>query len=215
MVEFEVLRAVRRVHSQLSALDSRRADFGLFRVLLDKVPTLKGRGALGSWLMFKDHLFQAQEQCIPTKRKTGKNSRGPVMMNKELLDKLKHRNKAFRGWQQGQLAWEEYREILQAARDQVRKAKALIELNLARDVKSKKRSFDRYISDKRKTTEYGPPQEGNTPAGRTEVLNDFLPHSSPARSPDTPLESWKAKAGIGRMKNCPAQEIKFETITGR
>ena len=48
-------------------------------------------------------------------------------MNKELLDKLKHNKEAYRGWKQGQVAWEEYRAIVQAARDQVRKAKALIE----------------------------------------------------------------------------------------
>ncbi|KAK4832976.1 hypothetical protein QYF61_026802 [Mycteria americana] len=58
-------------------------------------------------------------------------------MNKELLDKLKHKKEAYRGWKQGQ----------------VRKAKALIELNLARDVKGNKKSFYRYIGDKRKTRE--------------------------------------------------------------
>jgi len=52
-------------------------------------------------------------------------------MNKELLDKLKHGKESYRGWKQEQVAWEEYREIVRAARDQVRKAKALTELNLA------------------------------------------------------------------------------------
>ena len=64
-------------------------------------------------------------------------------MNKELLDKLKHKKQAYRGWKQGQVAWEEYREIVRVARDQVRKAKAVIELNLARDVKGNKKSFYR------------------------------------------------------------------------
>jgi len=62
-------------------------------------------------------------------------------MNKELLDKVKHQKEVYRGWKQGQVAWEEHREIVQAPRDQVRKAKALTELNLARDVKGKKISF--------------------------------------------------------------------------
>jgi len=56
-------------------------------------------------------------------------------MNKELLDKIKHKKEAYRGWQQGQVAWEEHREVVRAARDQVRKAKPLMELNLARDIK--------------------------------------------------------------------------------
>ncbi|GAB0176539.1 mitochondrial enolase superfamily member 1 [Grus japonensis] len=97
--------------------------------------------------------YVAQERCIPTKRKSGKNARRPAWLSKELQDKLKHKKEANRGWKQGQVAWEEYRELVRAARDQVRKAKALTELNLARDVKSNKKSFCRYISDKRKTRE--------------------------------------------------------------
>ncbi|KAK4828554.1 hypothetical protein QYF61_027523 [Mycteria americana] len=101
----------------------------------------EGRRTQESWLIFKDHLLQAQEQCITTKKKSGKNARRPAWMNKEFLDKLKHKKEAYRGWKQGQVAWEEYREIVQAARDQDRKVKALIELNLAGEVKGNKKSF--------------------------------------------------------------------------
>ncbi|GAB0175757.1 mitochondrial enolase superfamily member 1 [Grus japonensis] len=101
-------------------------------------------------------------------------------MNKELLGKLKHKKEAYRGWKQGQVAWEEYREPVRAARDQVRKAKALIELNLARDVKGNKKSFYRYVSDKRKTKEnVGPLQKEmgdlvTWDMEKAEVLNDFF-----------------------------------------
>ncbi|GAB0195045.1 hypothetical protein GRJ2_001969800 [Grus japonensis] len=108
MVEFKILRAARRAHSKLTTLDFRRADFGLFRDLLGRVPwdkALEGRGAQDRWLIFKDHLLQAQERCIPTKRKSGKNTKRPPWMNQELLGK----KEAFRGWKQGQVAWEEYR----------------------------------------------------------------------------------------------------------
>ncbi|GAB0210211.1 mitochondrial enolase superfamily member 1 [Grus japonensis] len=101
-------------------------------------------------------------------------------MNKEILGKVKQKKEAFRGWKQGQVAWEEYRETLQAARDQVRKAKALIELNLARDVKDNKKSFYRYVSDKRRTRENVGPlwnETGNLVTQdmeKAEVLNDFF-----------------------------------------
>jgi len=74
-------------------------------------------------------------------------------MNKELLDKLKHKKEAYRGWKQGQVAWKEYRETVQAARDQIRKAKALIELNLSRDIGGSKETLCRYGGDERKVTE--------------------------------------------------------------
>ncbi|GAB0186934.1 hypothetical protein GRJ2_001158700 [Grus japonensis] len=100
MVEFRILRAVRRALSKLPTLDFRRADFGLFRDLLGRVPwdkALEGRGAQESCLVFKGHLLQAQERCIPTEKKSGKNTRRPAWMNKELPDKLKQKDEAYRG----------------------------------------------------------------------------------------------------------------------
>ncbi|PKU32701.1 hypothetical protein llap_16995 [Limosa lapponica baueri] len=186
MVEFKILpllRAVRRAQSKLATLDFRRADFGLFRDLLGRVPwdkALEGRGAQESWLIFKDHLLQAQERCIPAKRKSGKNARRPAWMNRELLDNLKQKKEAYRGWKQGQVGWEEYREIVRAASDQVRKAKAQIDLNLARDINSIKKSFYRYVSDKKKTREnVGPLQKEagdlvTRDMEKAEVLNAFF-----------------------------------------
>jgi len=128
-------------------------------------------------------------------------------MNKELLAKLKQKKEAYRGWKQGQVAWEEYREIVQVAREQVRKA--LTELNLARDVKGNKKAFYRYAGDRRQTREnVGPLQKEagdlvTWDVEKAEVLNDFLPQSSTASTLATPPKLQKAKAGTGRMKNHP------------
>jgi len=46
-------------------------------------------------------------------------------MNKEVLTKLKQKKEAYRGWKQERVTWDEYREIVQVARERVRKAKAL------------------------------------------------------------------------------------------
>ncbi|KFV11016.1 hypothetical protein N340_00534, partial [Tauraco erythrolophus] len=176
-------RDARRVHSKLTTLNFRRADFGLFRDLLAKVrwdEALEGRGALESWLMFKDHLLQAQERCIPTKRKSGRNTRRPAWMNKELLDQLGHKKKDYRGWKQGQVAWKENRAIVRVTRDQVRKAKALIELNLARDIKGNKKNFYRCVSEKKRFRENVGPLQKETgdlatrDMEKADVLNDFF-----------------------------------------
>ncbi|KFV01565.1 hypothetical protein N340_02895, partial [Tauraco erythrolophus] len=183
-------------------LDFRRADFGLFRDLLGRVQcneALEGKGAQGSWLIFKDHLLQAQERCTPTKRKSGRNTRRPAWMNEELLDQLGHKKKAYRGWKQGQVAWEEYKEIVQATRDQVRKAKALIELNLARDIKGKKKNFYRYVSDKKTTRENVGPLRKETgdlatwDMEKTEVLNDFFALAFTGKSPSCTAQVTEGK----------------------
>lgn len=83
MVEFEILTAARRMHSKLSALDFRRADFGFFRNLLSKIlwnKTLSSRGAKQSRLIFKDDL-QAQDPFIPTKKRLSKSASRPAWIN--------------------------------------------------------------------------------------------------------------------------------------
>ncbi|TRZ11837.1 hypothetical protein HGM15179_015274 [Zosterops borbonicus] len=77
------------------------------------------------------------------KRKSDKNARRPAGMIKELLDKHKHIRAASREWNKGQVAGEESKEIVQAATDQIKKAKAPGELSLASDVKGNKKNFYR------------------------------------------------------------------------
>ncbi|GAB0176509.1 mitochondrial enolase superfamily member 1 [Grus japonensis] len=99
-------------------------------------------------------------------------------MNKELLGKFKQKKEANRGWKQGQVAWEKNRESVRAARDQVRKAKALTEFNPARNVKDNKKSFYRYVSEKRRTRENVGPLQNETgelvtqDMEKAEVLNE-------------------------------------------
>lgn len=86
--------------------------------------------------MYFFHLHQAQECCIPTKRNSGKDTRRLALINKEILAKLKDKKEAYKEWEQVQVAWKEFREIVWVARDLVRKAKALLKLNLVRDIKA-------------------------------------------------------------------------------
>jgi len=43
---------------------------------------------------------------------SGRNTRTSIWMNKEILAKLKQKKVVYRGWKQGQVALEEYREIV-------------------------------------------------------------------------------------------------------
>lgn len=59
----------------------------------------------------------------------------------------------YRKWKQGCVAWKEYRGVVQMCRERIRKAKVQMELNLARDVKSNKKGFYRYIDRRRQAKE--------------------------------------------------------------
>ena len=68
MIEFSILGEVRRGVSKTTTRDFRRADFGLFRALVGRVPweaILKGKGVQEGWAFFKKEFFKTQEQPVP------------------------------------------------------------------------------------------------------------------------------------------------------
>ena len=70
---------------------------------------------------------------IISSKSRSKHARRAPWISKELLDSLKLKKNVYREWKQEEDTWEDYREVVWAARDQVRKAKTQIVLNLARD----------------------------------------------------------------------------------
>jgi len=68
MTELLILGEVRRGVSRTATLHFWRADFGLFRSLVDRVPwevVLKGKGVQAGWTFFKKEVLKAQEQATP------------------------------------------------------------------------------------------------------------------------------------------------------
>ncbi|CAM4662903.1 unnamed protein product [Caretta caretta] len=85
-------------------------------------------------------------------RKNSKYGRRPAWLNSEILADLKHK-KAYKKWKIGQMTREECKNIAQACRSEIRKAKSHLELQLPRDVKSNKKGFFRYVNNKKKVKE--------------------------------------------------------------
>jgi len=62
MIEFLILGKVKRRLSKTSTMDFRRADFGLFRMMAQRVPwerVLKGKGVQEGWTFFKEEVLKA------------------------------------------------------------------------------------------------------------------------------------------------------------
>ena len=184
MMEFRIMGTTHKTtRSKIRALDFRRANFDLFKKLLGEIPwagALEGKGAQESWLAFKDHFLQAQDRCFPKRKKSAKGYRGPAWLSRELLKKLKWKKEVYNTWKKGLTPWEDYRNAARACRDETRKAKAALELNLARDVKLNRRGFYKYIGSKRKTREVVGPLLNETgamvteDAEKAELLNAFF-----------------------------------------
>jgi len=146
------------VKSQLRTLNFRKAKFQLFKKVVNRTPwekVLRDRGAEQSWQIVKDAFHRAQELSIPMCKKSGEEGKRPAWLSQDLLIKLRGRKEMHRQWMQGQVSWEEYRDAAQLCRDDARKAKAPLELNLARDTKNNKGIY-RYVRQKRKVKESVP-----------------------------------------------------------
>ncbi|CAM5150605.1 unnamed protein product [Natator depressus] len=114
---------------------------------------MKGKGVQESWLYFKQSLLRLQGQTIPMSRKNSKYGRRPAWLNGEILADLKHKKEAYKKWKVGHMTREEYKNIAGACRNEIRRAKSHLELQLARGVKSNKKGFFRYVGNKKKAKE--------------------------------------------------------------
>lgn len=134
--EFKVLGAMRRAHSKViyPGLQETRLLDQLDRVLWHKA--LEGKRG-------PRRLVNIQGLPSPSlQTKSGKNTTRSAWMNNDLLAKPNNKKEGYQEWKQGRVAWEEYRYIIWAPRDQIRKDKALRELSLT-DIHSNKKSFYR------------------------------------------------------------------------
>nr|XP_048724541.1 RNA-binding motif, single-stranded-interacting protein 1 isoform X1 [Caretta caretta]XP_048724542.1 RNA-binding motif, single-stranded-interacting protein 1 isoform X1 [Caretta caretta]XP_048724543.1 RNA-binding motif, single-stranded-interacting protein 1 isoform X1 [Caretta caretta]XP_048724544.1 RNA-binding motif, single-stranded-interacting protein 1 isoform X1 [Caretta caretta] len=156
LVEFRILTQGRKVSSRIRTLDFRKADFDSLRERMARIPwrtNLKGKGVQESWLYFKESLLRLQGQTIPMSRKNSKYGRRPAWLNGEILADLKHKKEAYKKWKVGHMTREEYKNIARACRNDIRRAKSHLELQLARDVKRNKKGFFRYVGNKKKAKE--------------------------------------------------------------
>lgn len=125
IMQFKILRAVRKDSSSVQTLDIRKTDFGLSRELSGRIPweaSLKGKGAQETGKSLRT------SSSTPTLKKTSRHIRRLAWLTWELVMELQCKKAAYGGG----------RNIAQECRDGVGKAKAQLELILARDIKGNK-----------------------------------------------------------------------------
>ncbi|KAK4810604.1 LOW QUALITY PROTEIN: hypothetical protein QYF61_007341 [Mycteria americana] len=183
MTEFLILGEVRRGVSRTATLDFRRADFGLFRRLVERVPweaALMGKGVQEGWTFFKKEVLKAQDRAVPICRKTSRWERRPARLNRELWLELRKKRRVYDLWKEGQATQEEYKDVVRLCNEKIRRAKAQQELNLATSIKDNKKCFYKYINNKRRAKENLQPlldAAGNIVTKdeeKAEVLNAFF-----------------------------------------
>jgi len=72
-------------------MDFQRADFGLCRMLVERVPwerLLEGKGVQAGWTFFKEEVLKAQEKAVPSCHKTNWRGRQQAWLKREFLPGL-------------------------------------------------------------------------------------------------------------------------------
>lgn len=98
IIEFSILRDARRAINKASTLDFRRADFSLFKRLVQRVPwetALENKGVQEGWTYFKKEVLNAQEQAVPVCRKASWQGRRPAWLNREILREIRMKKRAY------------------------------------------------------------------------------------------------------------------------
>lgn len=94
-----------------------------------------------------------QKKIFIAQYRKWREDRNSAWLCNDQLVKLKDEKDAYRQWKQEHMAWEKYRDAVQTCRDENRKTKAQMGLNLARNVKNNVKGFYRYSVQRRQTKE--------------------------------------------------------------
>ncbi|PKU44762.1 glycerol kinase [Limosa lapponica baueri] len=150
-----------------------------------------------------------KDWCIPKSKKSGKGSRRPAWLSRELLKKLKWKKEVYSAWKKGLTTQEDYKNAVRVCRDEMRKAKASLELNLAKDVKVNRKGFFEYIGGKRKTRENVGPLLNETgamvteDAEKVELLNAFFASVFSAQASPQESQTFKVTEKVWMKEDFP------------
>ena len=101
MMELSVQGEVQRGASKTTTMDFWRADLGLFRMLVERIPwetVLKVKGIQEALTFFKKEVLKVQVQTVPTCRKTNQRGRRPAWLNTEFLLGLREKRRVYHLW---------------------------------------------------------------------------------------------------------------------
>jgi len=136
-----------------TTMDFQRTDFGLFGMLVERVlweRVLKGKGVQEGWTFFKEEVLKAQERAVPMYRKTNRRGRRSTWLNRELLLRLRKKRRVYHLWKKRQATQQEYRGLIRPCREEIKVAKAQLELRLATVVRDNKKCFYKYINNRKR-----------------------------------------------------------------
>jgi len=134
--------------------------------------------------------------------KINQRGRRPAWLNRELLLGLRKKRRVYHLWKKGQVTEEEYRGLDRSCREEIRKAKAQLELRLATVVRDNKKCFYKYSNNKKRAKESLHPlldvrgNIANKDEEKAEALNAFF------------ASVFSSQTGYSQGKQAPVREYR-------
>jgi len=102
---------------------------------------LKDKRVQAGWTFLNEEALKAQEQAGPMCCKTNPWGRQPAWLNRGLLLGLRTKRRVYHLWKKGQATQKEHGGLVRSCTEELRKAKAQLELRLATVVRDNKKMF--------------------------------------------------------------------------
>ena len=162
--------------------DWNRADMEALRAELCNVnwdEYLRDLDAENSWIRFKERLQQAEDRCVPRKRRRVGNN--PIWMKKNIIRVVRKKRRLWKRYKVTK-DYEEYlayKRVEKEVRNIVKNAKKRFEKKLAKEAKKNPKRFYAYMkSNTSNRQSVGPLKEGNTivtdDTKMSNILNSFF-----------------------------------------
>ncbi|GAB0204739.1 hypothetical protein GRJ2_002939500 [Grus japonensis] len=118
VIEFLILGEVRSGVSRTATLDFRRAEFGPFRSLINRVPwevVLRGKAVQEGWKLFKKEILKAQD--VPKDEPVGKKT---GLAEQRALAGTQEKNGRVQGpWKKEQATQEDYKDVVRLCTEKI------------------------------------------------------------------------------------------------
>ena len=148
MMMVTVMGEVRANVTHEEVPDWRNADMDRFREELssvDWVNSLADLNAVQSWEKFKEFVKQAEERCVPMKRRRVGSK--PLWMNRNVLRTIRKKRRLWKTYQNTKdyKQYEAYKMVEKEVRNTVKRAKRKFEKKLAKQAKKNPKAFYSYL----------------------------------------------------------------------
>ena len=192
--------------------DWKHADFDKLKSILSSVDWQNELNVLNtddSWSRFKNTLEEAQQECVPVKRRRIRNK--PIWMSPNIIRVVRKKRRLWKVYKKSSdyQSYLVYKKVEKIVKDTVRKAKKNFEKKLAKNAKKNPKAFYAYLNSRTSNKAFVGPLKDNgsmvtEDSTKVEVLNSSFSSMFTKEDPNNVPVPTQVYTGV-----LPLQNVEF------